>query len=781
MPPTTPKNAYTYTPEQHSNLFLGTMQLLIWLVFRPMAWRYHLQRIGPVQFNQNFLLQPFSQYFWGPLTTWRFKLQCFVFIPSLISLMVGIILFGLGIPLPYATLSGALGIAFGIALGATESIALEVAEGIALGVAFGLAFSVALGIVLNAVGAAAFGVVTGLALGMALGVALGVLEAMAFGVTLGVTLGLATGLVIVIALGVKGSLYLGAALGIGLTVNWWRPVVMAVLLIPWHFLLYRVDAGKARPEPSLLHCHLACWDEWQRLALWGLDRHLLLVLERAPTEGCAALNYLSTTHQRWAAQMAQIELDARHLELPDHAAAIGQIHRDFTVGELPGPADALFRSFNRISEDVAAALNQTSAYNQRLALNAVGDRLDGLLRELTRSSDRYAVRFRPIAQRWSSIIELELNELARTAELRQEIDSPYIIGVPLTERQEIFVGRTEVTTRIEQLLVDRRRPPLLLYGQRRMGKTSLLNNLGRLLPSHIVPLFVDLQGPVSRASDHTGFLYNLAKAMADSAKRQRNIDFPLVQREFFADDPFTQFDEWLDAVAAILQDQTALLALDEFEVLDQVLSAGQFSETAVLGMLRNLIQHRSRFKVLLSGSHTLEEFQRWSSYLINAQVLHLGYLKASEARQLIEYPVQDFALCYEPAASQRVLELTRGHPFLVQLLCAEVVVLKNEQDPTVRRLATLTDVEAAVAEALQSGSMFFSDIERNQLAPVSLAVMRYIASQGEGAGVELQQLVQVFPEGLKAAIDQLCCRELVELTPQGYGIQVELIRRWFVR
>ena len=30
---------------------------------------------------------------------------------------------------------------------------------------------------------------------------------------------------------------------------------------------------------------------------------------------------------------------------------------------------------------------------------------------------------------------------------------------------------------------------------------------------------------------------------------------------------------------------------------------------ALLGMLRHLIQHRPRFKVLLSGSHTLDELQ----------------------------------------------------------------------------------------------------------------------------------------------------------------------------
>ena len=69
---------------------------------------------------------------------------------------------------------------------------------------------------------------------------------------------------------------------------------------------------------------------------------------------------------------------------------------------------------------MSAALQQSSSYNQRLALTAVSDRLDGLLRELTRSSDKYAVRFRPIAQRWISIIAKTLQDLAAASELSQE-------------------------------------------------------------------------------------------------------------------------------------------------------------------------------------------------------------------------------------------------------------------------------------------------------------------------------------------------------------------------
>ncbi len=573
-----------------------------------------------------------------------------------------------------------------------------------------------------------------------------------------------------------------AGILLGLTLAWWRPVLLYPFLLMWNRILYQLDQQRVdQPEKRpLLRWHSAFWDEFQRLPLLNLEAHLLLTMQKNLAEGRTAMAYLSSTRQRWAAQAAQIELDARQLELCETAVQIAEVHPGLAAGDLVGPASALLRSFSRLSTDVAAALQQESAYNQRLALHAVEDRLDGLLRELTRSNEPYAARFRPIAASWRHIVGEKGARLAEEAELRQEIDSPYIIGVPLTEKQAIFIGRQDVSSRIEQLLLDRRQPPLLLYGQRRVGKTSLLNNLGRLLPSSIVPLFVDLQGPASRAQDEAGFLYNVARSMVQSAKRQRGVTLPPLSREQLHDDPFTRFDEWLDEVEAALGGQTALLMLDEFEALERVLALQRFDEEIVLGMLRHLIQHRPKFKVLLSGSHTLAEFSRWSSYLINVQVVHIGYLHPNEARQLVEAPVQNFALRYEPAASQRVLDLTRGHPFLVQLLCAEIVALKNEQPPMQRRLATVDDVETAVPEALIHGSFFFADM-RNQTDEVGGQVLYLLAQAGEKPTLSRSEL-----EGamggveLNQTLTQLQQRELIEPRGDGLRFQIELVRRWFM-
>jgi hypothetical protein len=213
------------------------------------------------------------------------------------------------------------------------------------------------------------------------------------------------------------------------------------------------------------------------------------------------------------------------------------------------------------------------------------------------------------------------------------------------------------------------------------------------------------------------------------------------------------------------------------------LTTGPLRDEAVLGMLRHIIQYRLPFKVLLAGSHTLDEFQRWAGYLINAQVIHLSFLREAEARQLVEQPIKDFTLSYEAEASRRVLDLTAGHPFLVQLLCSEIVRLKNEQQANHRYRATLADIDLAVPRMLKSGSQFFADIQRNQIDAGGLKVLRFLAQQGEGQGCHLEELSDQIPDRaqLESSLNLLVRRELITASQGVYRFQVEAIRRWFLQ
>ncbi|MEO1622538.1 MAG: AAA family ATPase, partial [Cyanobacteria bacterium J06632_3] len=498
---------------------------------------------------------------------------------------------------------------------------------------------------------------------------------------------------------------------LGLTLPFWLPVLLYPIETLWNTILcYVLEKSDKRAivTQSLhqsLHWHSAFWDQRQRIPLWGLDQALVMLSHHDASEFQAAQDTLSKSFQQWAVHAAQHTLDIQQLARCRSVQDICAIHHQPLLsprhgsGSLHGSAASILLSFRQISSDAQAILNQTNRYSQRMMLTALHAQLSTLLQELTHSGRKSVIRFQPILQRWQHILHAYQQELIEETALNQTIDSPYIVGIPLTPQQTIFVGRQDLSAKIEQILNQQRHTSLLLYGQRRMGKTSLLNNLSRLLPSHIIPLFVDLQGPAGQASTHAGFLYGFARDICRSAQKHRQISFPSLSREVLEADPFSAFDEWLDQVEQVAGDRTLLLSLDEFEALDRAFTTNRLSEPAILGMLRHLIQHRPQIKVLLSGSHTLTEFQHWSSYLINLQVLHISYLTTSEARNLIESPARDFPLRYDPAATERILTLTRGHPFLIQLLCSEIIALKNTQPRSSRRHVSPADVTAAIPHA----------------------------------------------------------------------------------
>lgn len=357
-----------------------------------------------------------------------------------------------------------------------------------------------------------------------------------------------------------------------------------------------------------------------------------------------------------------------------------------------------------------------------------------------------------------------------------KIDNPYITGVPLTKHNKnLFVGRTDISARIEVLLRNQPSPPLLLHGQRRIGKTSLLNFLSEL-PDSYVPLFVDFQG-VSLATNNSGFFYNISRACIRSARDRRQLSLPPINREALQDDPFTEFDEWLDRVEESVEGRVLLLTFDEFEALEGAFNKGSLDKDFVLGVFRHIIQHRWRFKIIIAGVHRLDIFPDWASYLINTESVHLSYLEKNEAKQLIEKPIKN-SLRYAPQVTEFILALTHCHPALIQLLCKEIVFLKNQQDSRVRNLVQKTDVEAAIGNAFKSGKNFFNHVTNRSDA--EQAVLRFLAAQGEGAIVSQQTLAEhCEQDSLENILSSLVQYELIESTDKGYRFQVEFIRRWF--
>jgi hypothetical protein len=432
---------------------------------------------------------------------------------------------------------------------------------------------------------------------------------------------------------------------------------------------------------------------------------------------------------------------------------------------LPPTVAATLGRFRVVSRMIEDKLVIADSEAQLIQLSKATAELDGLIQGLVFVPGGERELFLPIAQDWRDVLRQATGRLP----------NPYVAGDPLRPGSTgLFVGREDVLRELQaQLRARTQRPALLLFGQRRMGKSSVLYQLPHELDDSVLPVRVDCQAGEMQESN-AAFLFNLARAIHTQAVQHRALELPAPPS--LAEAAFTSFGLWLETVETCLGERTLLLCLDEFEHLGEAVAKGWLDER-VLGFLRNLIQHHPKVDVLLAGSYRPHEIGRpWSDYLISVNVLEISYLPEPDTRRLIERPIPGFPLRYHPEAVERIFQLTRCQPLLVQLLCQELVHLLNERG---EREAGAAEIESAVPRALErGGSLYFTYLWEYDAGPAGQAMLSTLARRGPGAMMETQALIQGQPSR-EAALARLLSRDIVEQADGGIRFEIELVRRWW--
>jgi uncharacterized protein len=295
---------------------------------------------------------------------------------------------------------------------------------------------------------------------------------------------------------------------------------------------------------------------------------------------------------------------------------------------------------------------------------------------------------------WPTQFEREIEAL--------KADSPKL---RLTD-QNVFSGRGDIARQIEaSILGATQAPTLLLHGPRRMGKTSILYQLPRLLGPDFAPATIDCQNPAVTSSAASLLRY-VSRGVSAGLQRRRVTVEPLAASSL-AREPFAVFDEWLDGVEqAMPQGMRALLCLDEYERLQSAMDAGWGAQ--FLDALRHLLQHRQRIVLMFTGAHTFQELgPAWTDRFISARRVRVSFLTREEVLPLLTEPIPEFDMTYAVGALDSLISATRGQPFLTQAVAFELVQHLNEQQ---RKQAALEDVEAAMARALLSGGEYFANV-----------------------------------------------------------------------
>ncbi|MEO9029196.1 MAG: hypothetical protein ABI413_10295, partial [Ktedonobacteraceae bacterium] len=339
------------------------------------------------------------------------------------------------------------------------------------------------------------------------------------------------------------------------------------------------------------------------------------------------------------------------------------------------------------------------------------------------------------------------------------------------------------------LSLGSRRPTFLLNGERRMGKTSVLQQLPYVLGSTYISVFYNLQQPGLYASTTT-FLGALATGM-QLALESRGIPVEKLAYETRRDDNrsydariYRAFERWLAKVEAVLEreERTLLLAFDEFEMLEEIEQAQHMEVRPLLNWMRSVIQFHPRIALLFSGVKTFDEMGTqggidWTGYFINVQMLRVSFLKPAEARHLILKPTPAYpgADIFPPEVVEMILVETGCHPFLLQAVCSALITLLNVER---RELATLDDVTQAGARVLSDWASHFTHLW-NRTDEQQRACLEALLAQPHPDIVWLAEHTSLDVKVVRRTMQHLLRRDLVvSASGETYGLAVPLFRRW---
>lgn len=303
--------------------------------------------------------------------------------------------------------------------------------------------------------------------------------------------------------------------------------------------------------------------------------------------------------------------------------------------------------------------------------------------------------------------------------------SPYIVGNPV-DREDMFYGRADVIERIRRQLGSHANANvILLEGNRRTGKTSVLKQLQKrdALPGWIVVYcsFQDAEGDESKAGITTQNVYRLMArtlgwSLGDAGVRtwlpgekpagQRpfKVEFRgALDRAFSGAHPFETFEDYLATALEAARPRRVLLMLDEFDKLQEGIDSGVTSPQ-VPENIRHLLQHHPSLSAILTGSLRLKRLrdEYWSALFGLGYRVGISALPLEDAQRLVTEPVGD-RLSYLPAARDRLVELCARQPFLVQSLCNRVYEKAAEAK---ERTVTLAAVNEAAVEMVRENEHF---------------------------------------------------------------------------
>jgi hypothetical protein len=591
-----------------------------------------------------------------------------------------------------------------------------------------------------------------------------------------IAFGVSSGFIIGPTDGVAAGVSTGFAVGVAFLLAFFR-----LFLFPVELVLTAILRATIRYQPDSLP-RLAFFLPYRHheliyLPLPFVSGFLIRLGEEHPAEGRRALSEAAASiGQKGPARRALMELQARSLERAARErqyARAAALSLPFLPGrdlseprnepELAAAQIGLIAidSISSAAQDLEAARATGSHHRRRQALARARQNLERTFDLLTGNRSRSGRRFLLVVKTWLDRVADEEAALAALERESPQVPLVFVAGPALTPVEEsLFVGRRDLGRLLDQDLAVERPVPLVLVGQRRMGKSTLLNFLPRLLGTGTRVVRLDFQGLSGHPLRGEPHLW-VAKEVAAALEGEISTAPPEKA-------PWGSVLDWIGTLEEPLAalGRRLLIALDEVEGLERGIRE-RWSDPAFLDFLRAAGDRLRRSRFLLITAHPFSRLgPHWSDRLISAQTRRIEPLAEEDARTLLTEPVAGFPDIYPPGGVERLLAETARHPYLLQLTAYDLTRRLNDAG---RLKATDDDLTAALDQALEENNLF-----QNLWDDLTATEQRLLAALAERG--ELPEA----SEELNQARRDLAREQLIQRggEEERWRVAVPLFARW---
>ena len=269
--------------------------------------------------------------------------------------------------------------------------------------------------------------------------------------------------------------------------------------------------------------------------------------------------------------------------------------------------------------------------------------------------------------------------------------NPYVIGRPID--QQLFFGRESLFSTI-QGYIQRNSKIILLHGQRRIGKSSVIRNIPHGLNDLHEFVFVTFNLEHYSQKSLSEILADLAQEILhDLSLDDENIKLPEITELELDSGIFSH--QFLPQVYQLLENKNLVLVVDEFDALINSSNPELLEQVyKYLSSLTNI--HKKLFLILLIEQRSVNK-HRISKIFKDVPVREIGLLNEESTTNLIIKPAENI-LEYEEDAIKAIFDLSAGHPYFTQAICFTIFGRAREED---KWTVSSEDVKLIINKAIE--------------------------------------------------------------------------------